>query len=157
MFKLREEKGYTYGAYGGFDFRRAAGPFVTDAAVETGVTVAAVADMHDEIRKMQESGVTQAELDDARNFLLGSWPVRYQTPAAIADAIAEIAVHNLGDDHMDALQVDMLSQDVDEVNAAAREYLHPQRCAIVVVGDGDVVADGLEATGLGRLRIVDAT
>jgi predicted Zn-dependent peptidase len=157
MFKLREEKGYTYGAYGGFDFRRSAGPFATDALVETGVTAAAVVDMHAEISKMQERGVEQGELDDARNFLLGSWPVRYQTPAAIADGIAEIAVHDLGDDHMDALHVDMLRQDVDAVNAAAREYLHPQRCAIVVVGDGDMVTEDLEATGLGRLRIVDGS
>ena len=53
--KLREEKGYTYGAGAGFDLRRAAGPFAARAAVNTEVTVPAVADFLAELDRIRDA------------------------------------------------------------------------------------------------------
>ena len=52
--KLREEKGYTYGAGAGFDMRRGAGPFAARAAVNTEVTVPAILDMLAELTRMRD-------------------------------------------------------------------------------------------------------
>src|SRR5207249_6067567 len=60
--KLREEKGYTYGAGAGFDMRRGIGPFAVRAAVNTDVTVPAVQDILAELDAMRAAPPTTAEL-----------------------------------------------------------------------------------------------
>src|SRR6185295_15576055 len=69
--KLREEKGYTYGASAGFDLRRAAGPFAARTAVNTEVTVPATLDMLRELERMVSTDVSDDELRAARDFLVG--------------------------------------------------------------------------------------
>src|SRR6476659_8532397 len=74
--KLREEKGYTYGASAGFDLRRGRGPFTARAAVNTEVTVPAIVESLYELDRMREAPVTDAELTAARDFLMGVFPLR---------------------------------------------------------------------------------
>jgi predicted Zn-dependent peptidase len=66
--KLREEKGYTYGAGAGFDLRRAAGPFAARAAVNTEVTVPAIVDILAELDRIRDTPVSDAELKAARDW-----------------------------------------------------------------------------------------
>jgi len=80
--RLREEKGYTYGAHAGFDLRVHPGPFGARAAVETNVTAAAVTDLIAEIRRMRETDVTEDELRAAKDYLIGVFPLRFETPGA---------------------------------------------------------------------------
>ena len=61
--KLREEKGYTYGASAGWDLRRGAGPFAARAAVNGEATAPAIADLMAELDRIRESRVTDAELE----------------------------------------------------------------------------------------------
>ena len=61
--KLREEKGYTYGASAGFDLRRGAGPFAARAAVNTEVTVAATLDTLTELTRMRDEPVADGRAD----------------------------------------------------------------------------------------------
>jgi predicted Zn-dependent peptidase len=82
--KLREEKGYTYGAGAGFDLRRHAGPFTARAAVNTDATAPALADLVAELRRMRESAPTEAELRAARDYLVGVFPLRFETPGVVA-------------------------------------------------------------------------
>ena len=78
--KLREEKGYTYGAGAGFDMRRGAGPFAVRAAVNTEVTVPALQDMLVELDAMRDAPPTRDELHAARDYLVGVFPLRFETP-----------------------------------------------------------------------------
>ncbi len=82
--KLREEKGYTYGASAGYDLRRGAGPFGARAAVNTDATVPAILDTLAELTKMRETTVSEAELAAARDFLIGVFPLRFETAGAVA-------------------------------------------------------------------------
>ena len=77
--KLREEKGYTYGAGAGFDLRRAAGPFSARAAVNTEVTAAALADLVAELDRICSERVTDAELAPP-GFLIGVFPPGSRRP-----------------------------------------------------------------------------
>ena len=94
--KLREEKGYTYGAGAGFDMRRGAGPFSARAAVNTEVTVPAIVDILAELTRMRENPVAEAELVAARDFLIGVFPLRFETAGAVVGALGSLAVHGLG-------------------------------------------------------------
>ena len=94
--KLREEKGYTYGAGAGFDMRRGAGPFSARAAVNTEVTVPAILDTLAELTRMRDTTVADAELAAARDFLIGVFPLRFETAGAVVGSIGSLAVHGLG-------------------------------------------------------------
>ena len=95
--KLREEKGYTYGAGAGFDMRRGAGPFAARAAVNTEVTVPAIEDMLAELdADPRRRRSTRSELAAARDFLIGVFPLRFETAGAVVGALGSLAVHGLG-------------------------------------------------------------
>jgi len=151
--KLREEKGYTYGAGAGFDMRRGAGPFSARAAVNTEVTVPAIADMLAELERMRDSRVEPSELVAARDFLIGVFPLRFETAGAVVGALGSLAVHGLGVDELVGYRANVEAVDIDAIEAAARTHLHADSAAIVLVGDVDAFGADLEAAGIGRVVI----
>ncbi len=151
--KLREEKGYTYSAGAGFDMRRGAGPFSARAAVNTEVTVPAILETLAELTRMRETPVDETELVAARDFLIGVFPLRFETAGAVVGALGSLAVHGLGVDELIDYRSHIEAVDVRAVAAAAREHLHVEGAAIVLVGDADAFLEALEATGLGPIVI----
>jgi predicted Zn-dependent peptidase len=151
--KLREEKGYTYGAAAGFDLRRGAGPFTARAAVNTEATVPAVADFVAEIGRMRDERVTEDELRAARDFLVGVFPLRFETPGPIAGALAGIHVHELPDDELARYRPAIEAVTVEDVARVARANLRIDDAAIVLVGDADAFGTDLEAAGFGAVEI----
>lgn len=151
--KLREEKGYTYGAGAGFDLRRGAGPFAARAAVNTEVTVAATLDTLTELNRMRDEPVTPSELNAARDFLIGVFPLRFETSGAVVGALSGLAVHGLPLDELIDYRARIEAVDRSAVEAAARAHLHIDTAAIVLVGDVDAFGADLEAAGLGTIVI----
>jgi predicted Zn-dependent peptidase len=151
--QLREAKGYTYGASAGFDMRRGAGPFSARAAVNTEVTVPAVLDTLAELERMRDRPVEASELAAARDFLVGVFPLRFETPGAVVGALAGLAVHDLPVDELIGYRGRIEAVDIDAVAAAARSHLQLDRAAIVLVGDADAFGPALEAAGLGKVVI----
>ena len=151
--QLREAKGYTYGAGAGFDMRRGAGPFTARAAVNTEVTVPAVIDTLAELERMRDTRVEPGELEAARDFLVGVFPLRFETPGAVVGAVAGLAIHDLPLDELTDYRSRIEAVDIDAVAAAAQAHLAVDRAAIVLVGDVDAFGADLEAAGLGRLVI----
>lgn len=153
--KLREEKGYTYGASALNDYRRDAGPFRAWAAVQTAVTKDAIADTLEILRRTHDEGLTQQELDDARDFLVGVFPLRFETPESLAAALSQIVIYGLPDDYYDTYRPDMERVSIDDVKKAAAERLRLDKLAIVVVGDASVVGDPLEKAAFGPVTVVE--
>jgi zinc protease len=151
--KLREEKGYTYGAGAGFDLRRASGPFGARAAVNTEVTVPAVTDFLVELDRIREAPVTEAELRGARDYLVGVFPLRFETPGPIVGALSGLLVHDLPDDELARYRPAIEAVTADDVLEAALSRIHPDRAAIVLVGDADAFGEALEGAGFGPIRI----
>jgi CBS domain-containing protein len=151
--KLREEKGYTYGAGAGFDLRRAAGPFAARAAVNTEVTVPAILDTMAELERIRSVPVTDDELRAARDFLVGVFPLRFETAGAIVGALAGLAVHDLPDDELARYRPAIEAVSIEAVQAAATTHVRPDAAAIVLVGDADAFGSELEAASLGRIVI----
>jgi predicted Zn-dependent peptidase len=151
--QLREAKGYTYGAGAGFEMRRGAGPFTARAAVNTEVTVPALVDTIAELERMRDTRVTEEELAAARDFLVGVFPLRFETAGAVVGALSGLAVHGLPLDELTDYRQRVEAVDVDAVAAAAREHLLVDEADIVLVGDVDAFGGDLEAAGLGILVI----
>lgn len=151
--KLREEKGYTYGASAGFDFRRGRGPFGARAAVNTEVTIPAVLDILTELEAIRDRPVTDAELNDARNYLVGVFPLRFETPGAVVGALANLVIHGLPDDELIHYRSAIEAVTAADVLAVARAHVRPDAAAIVLVGDADAFLPDLEAAGLGPITV----
>ena len=126
--KLREEKGYTYGAHAGFDLRRAAGPFSARAAVNTEVTAAALSDLLAELERIRSEPVTEAEVRAARDFLIGVFPLRFETPGPVVGALSGMVVHGLPDDELATYRARIEAVTVDDVLTAARGPPPPRGC-----------------------------
>ena len=154
MSKLREEKGYSYGAYGGYDCRRHGGVFVSRAAVQTEVTAPALSDLVAELQRMHDGGVTEDELDRARSYRAGIFPINFAGPGAVAAGLGELVVHGHPDDHFDRLRAAILDVGTDEVNAAAAARLRPDDLVAVVVGDAATVGADIRALDLGPVHVV---
>ena len=146
---LREEHGYTYGASSSFDWRRGAGPFVVQTAVKSDVTGAAVQEILNEIARIRTALISEDELSLATSYLDGVFPIRYETTAAIAGALANLVIHGLPHDYYDEYRSKVRAVTTAGVLRAAQQYLHPDQLRIVVVGDPDVVATPVGAvTGM---------
>ena len=150
---LREDKGYTYGAGAGFDMRRGAGPFSARAAVNTEVTVPAVNEFLVELTRMRDEQVTEAELRAARDFLVGVFPLRFETAGAVVAALAGLVVHELGVDELLRYRSAIEAVTVADVAAAAQAHLLLDEAAIVVVGDADQFGEALEGAGVGPVVV----
>jgi zinc protease len=151
--QLREVKGYTYGASAGFDLRRAAGPFAARTAVNSEVTVPAVLDTLAELERMRSSDVTEEELRAARDFLVGVFPLRFETPPAVVGSLAGLVIQGLPHDELARYRGAIDGVTAADVQAAAQRHLHPDRAAIVLVGDADGFLPALEAEGLGDISV----
>jgi len=151
--KLREEKGYTYGAGAGYDMRRGVGPFAVRVAVNTDVTVPAVQDILVELEAMRAGPPTTAELHAARDYLVGVFPLRFETPPAVVAAIAGLLIHELPTDELDRYRPAIEAVSDADVERAAREHIDPANLAIVLVGDADAILPSLEGAEIGPIVV----
>jgi predicted Zn-dependent peptidase len=150
--RLREERGYSYGAFSGFDFRPQPGPFVAQAAVQTAVTDSALAVFMRELSGILER-VSEEELQRAKNYVALGFPQTFETVGGTAGAMSEIATYDLPLDTFDRFIDEVLAVTADDVERVARQYLDPDRVAIVVVGDRSVIEPGIRALNLGTVHV----
>ncbi|HET7458945.1 MAG TPA: pitrilysin family protein [Gemmatimonadaceae bacterium] len=153
---LREAHAYTYGAHSSYDWRRASGPFVVSTAVKSDVTDAAAREVLFEIDRLRAEPVSAEELSLATSYLDGVFPIRYETTAAIAVALANLVLYDQPADYFDRYRERIRALTADDVLRAARDHLHPDRLQIVVVGDPAAVRAPLEALAAGPVIAYDA-
>ena len=102
---------------------------------------------------MRDESVTDAELRASRDFLIGVFPLRFETAGAVVGALGSLSVHGLGVEELIGYRANIEAVDVEAVAAAATAHLHVDDAAIVLVGDVDAFGADLEAAGLGRIVI----
>jgi zinc protease len=135
MRSLREERGLTYGVHSNFLTRRQPGYFF--ATTQTGIATMneAIAQMLIEIERFLESGPTEAELEWAKKFFTGSLPLTLETNDQLAQKLLEQEFFSLEDEFWLRDLDRMRAVTAGEVLRFAREHVHPDRFAIVVLGD----------------------
>ena len=156
--KLREEKGYTYGARTSFDFRRGRGPFLLQTSVQTAVTAAAIQDVFGELEGIRsDHPVTQAELELAKSALTLGYARNFETSEQLARALAQLVLHHLPDDYYDRFPQQVRLVDEGTVARVASTYLQPDRMLTLVVGDHGALEPSLAAIGVGAPTVLAAT
>ncbi|HET6380464.1 MAG TPA: pitrilysin family protein [candidate division Zixibacteria bacterium] len=152
--RLREELGYTYGARAGFDPRRAPGPFSAATAVQTEVTTDAIRELLGQLDRIRAEAPGERELREVRDFLVGVFPLRFETTGGVALAIEPLAVYGLPDDYWQTYRSHLEAVTPDEVLATARALIRPDELVILAVGDAARIADELREARFGPTEVV---
>jgi zinc protease len=154
--KLREEKGYTYGAGSFFDMRRANGPFEASAAVSTVATDSAVVDFLTEIQRLSREPVPEDELSRARNYLSLRLPQRFETADDLVGSLSSLALYDIPLGFYEAYVDEVQGVDAQAVLGAARAQLASSLLSVVVVGDRSEVEEALNGLGMGSVVVLPA-
>lgn len=152
---LRERHGFTYGVHSHFSFRRSGGAFTIGTAVQTEVTAPALAEAMAVVRRFADEGPTADELDRARDYLAGVFPLRMETTAQLAGRLAELVLFRLPDDYHHLFRERIRAVTLESARAAVRAHLHPERAGVVVVGDAERILPEVEALELGSVEVLD--
>jgi predicted Zn-dependent peptidase len=106
-----------------------------------------------EINRIRDEKISTEELSLARDYLEGVFPIRYETTAAIASALATLAIYDLPSDYYDSYRANIHSVSEDAVLKAARTHLHPELLQTVIVGDATTVHHSLADYSLGEVTV----
>lgn len=135
FMNLREEKGYTYGAYSSLDARRTAGTFRATAEVRTPVTGDSLKEFFSELGRIRSEPVSEKELADAKSYLTGVFPIRLETQEGLIDQLLQIKMFGLPDNYLDTYRSHIQSVTREQIQVVANKYVRPDEAAIVIVGD----------------------
>lgn len=154
FLKLREQKGFTYGAYSSLNGYTQAGVLVAGTSVRTETTVEAVTDIFEEMRGLCEAPPSPAELERCKAELIGSFLRRLETPASIAALEATRRLTGLPAEYYREFIPRIQSVTAQQVQDAATRYLLPEQSLVVVVGDRRALEGGL--AGFGPVSVFNA-
>ncbi|WP_423839852.1 insulinase family protein [Vibrio mytili] len=144
---LREDKGYTYGAYGYFSGNPEAGSVVFTAQVRADSTVASIIEMESELNEYSQSGMTDEELAFMRQAVGQKDALKYETPTQKAELISDILKYDLDEDYLQQRNTLVETVDKDTLNGLARKWFDPNDYQIIVVGDAKSLRPQLEKLG----------
>lgn len=150
---LREQRGWTYGAYSGVNRPRDLGRMIASMEVRTEVTDSAVAELLAQIRRIAREPVDAGELEAAKGYLVGSFPISIQTAEQVAGEVAFTRLMGLPIDDLLQRRERLSAVSVDDVRRVAARHLRPDSLTVVVVGDAGRVLAGLEA--IAPVELVD--
>lgn len=141
FMNLREDKGYTYGAYSNLDARRTAGTFRATAEVRTPVTGDSLKEFFYELNRIRSEPVSQKEISDAKSYLTGVFPIRLETQEGLTDQLVQIKMLKLPDNYLQVYRDRVQAVTIEDIQRVAQKYVKPDEAALIVVGDGKAVLD----------------
>jgi zinc protease len=153
---LREQHGYTYGAFSRIRALAQGGWIVSGAGVRTEVTGPAVGEMVKEVTRMPEAPVTPQELALAKSSLVRALPSDFETTSGTVGMLSEIPIYNLGLNYYPEFTKKVDAVTDANVKDVAKKYLLPDKTLVVVVGDRKVIESSLKGLNLGEIEIRDA-
>jgi len=150
---LREEKGYTYGAYSGLNAGRYRGTWSASTDVRSDVTEPALKDLLAELVAIRDTIVPAKELQDRKRALVASFALSLESPQQILSYYTTRWIYKLPADYWDKYPQRVMSVTAEQVQTAAKKYLDPSHMQIVAVGDGKKVEEILRK--FGPLQVYD--
>ena len=135
MDAIRDKQGLAYGIMSHYDTRAMPGAFWINLQTRTETTNQAITSVLAEMKAIREAPVSDQELADAKAFLMGSFPLRLDSTAKLAQVLAQVEFFGLGFDYFSQYPKWIERVTKEDVQRVAKQYLDPQRYALVVVGN----------------------
>lgn len=147
FMNLREDKGYTYGAYSGFGGSKYAGTVQASSEVRTEVTEGALKEFMYEIKRIRDEKVSPQELENAKRSIIGSFALSLEQPQALLSNIVLQKLYGFSASYWDDYPQQVAKITAEDVQRAAQKYLDLPHLQIVAVGDATKVRNILAAYG----------
>jgi predicted Zn-dependent peptidase len=135
FLNLREDHGYTYGAYSSFGSSKYPGTWLANSSVRTEVTEGAMREFMYELKRIRSVPVESAELENAKRALVGSFALSLEDPQALLQNIVTQRLYNLADDYWDTYPQKVAAVTAADVQRVAQKYVDLDHMQIVAVGD----------------------
>jgi len=132
--EIREKRGLTYGVSFGLSPGERVGYYAGVLQTANKSAGEALDLARQVIARYADEGPTQAELDEAKTYLTGSYGLRFSSNAAIANQLLGLQQQNLGIDYVEKRNGLVEAVTLDQVKAQAKRLLHPDRLIVTVVG-----------------------
>ena len=133
--EIRAKRGFAYSVHSAFDFKKYTGSFSITLQTKNASARESISIVLDEMKKMEAKPVTDKELEGARKYLTGSFPLRLDTQAKLAGFLAQVEFYGLGADYADNYASNIQAVTKEDVQRVAIKYLSPDNYILVVVGN----------------------
>ncbi|MBA3357483.1 MAG: insulinase family protein [Pyrinomonadaceae bacterium] len=144
---LREDKGYTYGAYSNFGGSKFRGTWAANSEVRTAVTEGAMKEFMFELKRIRDERVAPDELDNAKHALVGSFALSLERPQTLLQNIITQKLYDLPADYWDTYPQKVAEITAADVQRVAQKYVDLSHLQIVAVGDAAQIRDVLAKYG----------
>ena len=153
---LREDKAFTYGAYSSLRSDELVGYFSAQCEARNEVTDSAIAEFLSEMKKIRKEPVGEEELNSVKQFLTGQFGRSLENPQTVAGFALNIEKYNLPKDYYENYLTNLNAVTVEDVKAMAKKYVKPNNAYVLVVGNGEEVADKIKKfTVSGKIIYLD--
>src|SRR5690349_18434967 len=154
FLNLREDKGYTYGAYSNFGGTKFRGTWISSSEVRTDVTEGAMKEFMYELNRLRTEKVSAQELENAKRAIIGSFALSLEQPQALLQNIITQKLYNLPADYWDTYPQKVSAITADDVQRVAQKYIDLNHLQVVAVGDASKAREVLEKYG--KVEVFDA-
>jgi len=154
FLNLREDKGYTYGAYSNFGGSKFRGTWISSSEVRTDVTEGAMKEFMYELNRLRTDIVPAEELDNAKRAIIGSFALSLEQPGTLLQNIITQKLYNLPADYWDTYPQKVSAITAADVQKAAQKYLDMNHLQVVAVGDASKAREVLGKYG--KVELYDA-
>src|SRR4029079_19784294 len=152
---LRTERGLTYGAKADMDTLLESGDFEASTSTRSPATAEVLRLIVDEFWRLQRERVGERELNDAKAYLTGSFPLPIETPDAIGTQVLNVLFYGLPVEQLQSFRDRVNAVRTDDIERAARSFLRPDRLSVVLVGNAQLFLSQLRGLGFNNVEVVD--
>jgi zinc protease len=138
---IRNERGLAYSVYSYFSAEKGHGTFELVMQTKNETALEAIRIAKAEIRRMREELVTEEELSDAKDYLIGSFPLRFDTNRKVANFLAQVEYFQLGLDYPERYADFIKKVTREDVQHVAQKYLKPDTLITVIVANQKKIGD----------------
>ena len=144
---LREDKGYTYGAYSSYSSDDLVGYLRCEAESRTAVTDSAVHEFLYELRKIQEGKIDEQTVEDAKSYLTGAFARSLESQWTIANFALNTVINGLDENYYKNYLKNLNAVTAEDLQEIAQKYIKPENAHIVIVGDTKAFAKKMKRFG----------
>jgi len=153
---LRMERGLTYGASAEMETLKRAGEFVAVTNTRSEATGEVLRLVVEQFNRLRSERVGEQELADAKAYLAGNFPLRIETPDAIALQVLNVLFYELPVDELHTYRERVNAVSVGDIARVAGAYLRPDSLSVVLVGNAKAFVPQLKAVGFDKYEIIPA-
>ncbi|MSO98735.1 MAG: insulinase family protein [Rhodospirillaceae bacterium] len=141
MDEVREKRGLAYSVFSSLQPLDAGAFMMGGAGTRSDQAAQSLEVMRAEWKKIQADGLTESELDDAKKYLTGAWPLRFSSTGRIAETLLAVQKDKLGLDYLDKRNSYIEKVTLADTKRVAAKLYQPDALTVVVVGPAAKAAE----------------